>query len=88
MVEFLFLGPVEAAADGSRAALHGRRQPTILAVLLAAGGRTVTTDRLIDALWGEAPRPAPANPCRAISPASGVLWRSSLLTPPAAPTSS
>lgn len=54
---FRVLGSVDAAAGGQRAAVSGRRR-AILAVLLAADGRTVTTDRLVDAIWGDDPPPS------------------------------
>jgi predicted ATPase/DNA-binding SARP family transcriptional activator len=49
------LGPVEARVDGRAVALGGQRPRTLLAVLALMGGRVVTTDRLIDELWGEDP---------------------------------
>lgn len=52
------LGPVGAAAGDRRTDLGGDRQRTIAAALLAARGEAVTTDRLIDGLWG--PRPPPS----------------------------
>lgn len=54
-MEFRVLGPVEVAAGGQTTSLGRGRRRTILAVLLAAGGDTATTDRLIDAVWGDAP---------------------------------
>ena len=49
------LGPVEVAAHGRRVALGSERQRTILAILAAAGGGVVGTDRLIEGLWGGGP---------------------------------
>lgn len=54
-MEFRVLGPVEVAAGGQTASLGRGRRRTILAALLAAGGDTITTDGLIDAVWGDAP---------------------------------
>lgn len=54
-MEFGVLGPVEVVGEGQRVALGSERQRTIVAVLLAAGGEVVSTDRLIDGLWGEQP---------------------------------
>ncbi len=52
-MEFLLLGPVEVL-DGSRpVALGGRQRRTLLAVLLVHAGDVVSTDRLIDELWGD-----------------------------------
>ena len=49
------LGPVEARVDGRPVALGGQRPRALFAVLALMGGRVVTTDRLIDELWGEEP---------------------------------
>jgi predicted ATPase/DNA-binding SARP family transcriptional activator len=49
------LGPVEARVDGRAVALGGQRPRALFAVLALMGGRVVTTDRLIDELWGEEP---------------------------------
>jgi YVTN family beta-propeller protein len=53
VIEFHILGPVEAR-DGERLiALGGPRQRALLAILILARGNAVTSDRLIDDLWGE-----------------------------------
>jgi DNA-binding SARP family transcriptional activator len=49
------LGPVVAWVDGAEAALGGPRQRAVLARLVAAGGRVVTTDRLVEDLWDDPP---------------------------------
>src|SRR4051795_297949 len=49
------LGPVEASVAGRPAALGGSRPPALLAVLALTPGRVVSSDRLIDELWGQAP---------------------------------
>ncbi|MDP8977876.1 MAG: winged helix-turn-helix domain-containing protein [Actinomycetota bacterium] len=54
-MKFRILGPVEARAAGQSTALGRGHRRTILAALLAAGGDTVTTDRLIDAVWPHDP---------------------------------
>ncbi len=51
------LGPVGARAGDRWSDLGGDRQRTIAAALLAARGEVVSTERLIDGLWG--PRPPP-----------------------------
>jgi predicted ATPase/DNA-binding SARP family transcriptional activator len=53
----MVLGPVGAVGDEQRTDLGGDRQRTLAAVLLAARGEAVSTERLIDGLWG--PRPPP-----------------------------
>lgn len=49
------LGPVEVSADGSPLTLGGKQRRTLLAILAVNAGRAVSTDRLIDELWGESP---------------------------------
>ncbi len=59
---FGILGPVEARhADGSPVTLGGPKVRTLLALLLADAGNVVSTDRLIDGLYGEAPPEGAAN---------------------------
>ena len=55
MLEFRILGPVEVLVDGAVVPLGGEKQRALLALLLLDAGRVVSTDRLIDALWGEQP---------------------------------
>ncbi|MEV6672339.1 BTAD domain-containing putative transcriptional regulator [Streptomyces sp. NPDC051162] len=52
-LSFQLLGPVHAQLDGREVELGARQQRAMLAVLLLRGGRTVSSDELIDALWGE-----------------------------------
>ncbi|MFG1811860.1 BTAD domain-containing putative transcriptional regulator [Streptomyces sp. NPDC049040] len=55
-MDFRLLGPFEARHEGERVTLGGRRQERcLLAILLLEAGRVVTTARLIDLLWGDAP---------------------------------
>jgi serine/threonine protein kinase/DNA-binding SARP family transcriptional activator/WD40 repeat protein len=54
-VELRVLGAVEVLKDEAPARLGGPKQRTVLALLAASLGRTVTTDRLIDSLWGDRP---------------------------------
>jgi DNA-binding SARP family transcriptional activator len=63
-VEFNLLGSLEVIVDGSRADLGGRKQQMVLAVLLLHRNRTVSTERLIDVLWGEEPAEAAAKTLR------------------------
>jgi DNA-binding SARP family transcriptional activator len=49
---FRILGPVEAWSDGRRLAIGGARQVTVLAFLLLHANRAVSSDALIDAVWG------------------------------------
>jgi WD40 repeat protein/DNA-binding SARP family transcriptional activator len=54
-MELRLLGPIEVAADGRSVSLGGRQRRTLLAILAVGAGEPVTTDRLIDELWGDAP---------------------------------
>jgi predicted ATPase/DNA-binding SARP family transcriptional activator len=49
------LGPVEAWVDGRPVALGGQRPRTLFAVLALMRGRVVSTEELIDELWGDDP---------------------------------
>lgn len=53
--QFRVLGPLELTAGGHAVALGGPRQRSLLAVLLVYAGEVVSTERLIDVLWGAAP---------------------------------
>lgn len=80
-LEFRVLGPLEALVDGTPVALGAPKQRALLAVLLLHRNVSVSTDRLIDSLWGDA---APSSPGRsvqvyvsalraALGPGGGVL---------------
>jgi DNA-binding SARP family transcriptional activator len=53
--EFRLLGPLEVVGDDGPLPLGGHKQRALLALLLLNVNRVVSTDRLIDALWGEQP---------------------------------
>jgi DNA-binding SARP family transcriptional activator len=53
--EFRILGPLEVLVDGEERPIGGTKQRAVLAILLLDAGRVVSTDRLIDLLWGERP---------------------------------
>jgi len=56
-VEFLVLGPLEVRRNGRPLAMYGPKQRALLAILLLHANEVVSTDRLIDELWGDdAPR--------------------------------
>jgi DNA-binding SARP family transcriptional activator len=58
-VEFRILGPLEVVERGRALTLGGPRQRALLALLLTRANEVVSTDRLIDELWGaEAPNAA------------------------------
>jgi YVTN family beta-propeller protein len=53
LIEFRILGPFEVLEHDRPLALGGPKVRALLAVLLLHRGEVVSTDRLIDALWGE-----------------------------------
>jgi peptide/nickel transport system substrate-binding protein len=54
-MRFSVLGPLSVSLDGEAVPLGGRKQRTLLAVLLLHANEVVPRDQLIDALWGERP---------------------------------
>jgi DNA-binding SARP family transcriptional activator len=72
-VEFRILGPLELVENGRQLELAGSRQRKLLAVLLVHAGEVVSTDRLIDGLWGERP---PASAGKVLQNAVSQLRRS------------
>jgi DNA-binding SARP family transcriptional activator len=60
-VEFRILGPLEVIDQGRALPLGGSRQRTLLALLLTRANEVVSTDRLIDELWGARPPRTAAN---------------------------
>src|SRR6516165_1879950 len=55
-MRFGILGPFEVADDqGRELALGGPKQRAVLAILLLHAGEVVSSDRLIEELWGERP---------------------------------
>jgi DNA-binding SARP family transcriptional activator/tetratricopeptide (TPR) repeat protein len=52
MVKYAILGPVELLNGERRVAVGGPRQVALLALLLVNANRALSTDRLIEALWG------------------------------------
>lgn len=54
MTSFRIRGPVEVSAGGSRLPMGGRRQLTLLAFLVVHADRAVSSEVVIDALWGPA----------------------------------
>jgi len=49
------LGPVEVVDDGATVPIGGPRQRLVLALLILNVGETVSTDRLVDDVWGDEP---------------------------------
>lgn len=57
-MRFAVLGALEVSANGASLPLGGRKQRTLLAILLLHANERVSRDRLLDALWGELPPPS------------------------------
>ena len=62
-IDFRILGPLEVLDEGRAVTLGGSKQRALLAMLLLHANETLSTDRLIDELWGERP---PANAAKAL----------------------
>ncbi|MGH2949806.1 MAG: AfsR/SARP family transcriptional regulator, partial [Solirubrobacteraceae bacterium] len=62
-MDFHILGPLEVLDAGGAIALGGNKQRALLALLLLHANETLSTDRLIDELWGERP---PANAAKTV----------------------
>src|SRR5688572_25177330 len=54
-VTYRLLGPLEARCDGEVVDLGPRKQRAVLAVLLLHAREVVSSERLIELVWGEAP---------------------------------
>jgi DNA-binding SARP family transcriptional activator len=55
VLEFRILGPLEVMREGAALPVAGQKQRALLAALLVRAREVVSTDRLIDELWGEHP---------------------------------
>jgi YVTN family beta-propeller protein len=61
VIEFRVLGPLEVVRDGVTIPLHRPRLRALLALLLLHANEVVSSDRIIDALWGDDPPQNAAN---------------------------
>ena len=83
MLEFRILGPVEVTDDGVPLQLGGQKQRALLALLLLNPNRVVSTDRIMDALWGEQlPRTAATSLQNFVSQLRKLLGSDVLVTKP------
>ena len=69
---FRVLGPVDVVRSGTSVPIAGERQRAVLAMLLLSRNEVVSTERLIDALWGADP---PASAAHGIEVAVSNLRR-------------
>ena len=53
VLDYRVLGPVEVRAEGAATVLGGRKQRGVVAVLVAAAGRPVSVDSLLQAIYGD-----------------------------------
>jgi predicted ATPase/class 3 adenylate cyclase len=61
-MRYRLLGPLEVIGDNGQAvALAGGRERVLLAALVLGANQPVSTDRLVDALWGDNPPATAAN---------------------------
>ena len=83
MLEFRILGPLEVADEGQLLQLSGQKQRALLALLLLDVNRVVSTDRIVDALWGEQPpRTAATSLQNFVSQLRKLLGSEALVTKP------
>jgi predicted ATPase/DNA-binding SARP family transcriptional activator len=61
---FRILGPLEVEGDAGPVAVAGRKQRALLGLLLLHAGEVVSSDRLVDELWGERPPATAASSLR------------------------
>ena len=54
-MDFRILGPLEVLDEGRAVRIGGSKQRALLALLLVHANETLSTDRLVDELWGERP---------------------------------
>jgi YVTN family beta-propeller protein len=82
-LEFKILGPLEVADDGRRLELGAAKQQALLGVLLLRANQLVSTDSLVDELWGETPPVSAAKLVQAyVSGLRKVLGAEAIVTRP------
>ena len=83
MLEFRILGPLEVLDGEEVLHLGGQKHRALLALLLLDPNRVVSTDRIVDALWGEQPpRTAATSLQNFVSQLRKLLGSETLLTKP------
>ena len=82
-MEFRLLGPLEALSDGRPLPIGGQKQRGVLALLLLHANEVVSTDRLIDEVWGaRPPKSVDASLQNCISHLRNVIGREAIETRP------
>jgi DNA-binding SARP family transcriptional activator len=66
VMELRVLGPLEVLRDGEPVRIPGAKERALLALLVIHRGQVVSTDQLIDQLWGEDLPDNPANALQAV----------------------
>jgi DNA-binding SARP family transcriptional activator len=83
VLEFRILGPLEVLDGEDALHLGGQKQRALLALLLLDPNRVVSTDRIVDALWGEQPpRTAATSLQNFVSQLRKLLGPETLVTKP------
>jgi predicted ATPase/DNA-binding SARP family transcriptional activator len=78
---FRILGPLEVEGEAGPVALVGRKQRVLLGLLLLHAGEVVSSDRLVDELWGERPPATAASSLRnLIAQLRSVLGPNAIVT--------
>src|SRR5688500_18780932 len=57
-MDYRILGPLELADGSAPVGVTGARQRSLLALLLIHRNEVISSDRIVDALWGETPPPS------------------------------
>src|SRR5579862_128609 len=82
-MEFRLLGPLEVWRADELLELGGLKQRAVLAMLLLRANAPVSTDALIDGLWGERPPASAANALQVhVSQLRKVLGQEVIVTRP------
>src|ERR1700739_4708887 len=55
------LGPIDVLVKDEPREVHGQRRKAVLAVLAMQRGEVVSTNQLVDVVWGDAPPPTALN---------------------------
>src|SRR5262245_6713099 len=61
LVQVRLLGPIDVMASGGPRPVPGLRRKAMLATLALHAGTVVSTDRLLDVVWGDAAPPSSVN---------------------------